>query len=104
MLFAAATDHRFIGGGHTLDFTNKALEALDLVGWNEKELVTSVLSSLVSGYADAELMEESISWRYPIDLVAILESAFKELPNILEKGRAKKDSSLKDNRSDRAYK
>lgn len=91
MLFAAATDHRFIGGGHTLDFTNKALEALDLVGWTDKELVTSVLSSLVSGYADAERMEESSSWRHPIDLVAILENAFKELPNILEEGKAKRE-------------
>ena len=29
MLFAAATDHRYLDGGHTLDFVNKALEALD---------------------------------------------------------------------------
>ena len=95
ILFAAATDHRFIGGGHTLDFTNKSLEALDLVGWNDRELVTSVLSSLVPGYADAERMEESSSWRYPIDLVAILENAFKELPNILEEGRAKREKEEK---------
>jgi nitrite reductase/ring-hydroxylating ferredoxin subunit len=93
MLFAAATDHRFIGGGHTLDFTNKALEALDIVGWNDKELVASVLSSLVSGYADAERMEESSSWRYPIDLVAILDNAFKEFPNVLEEGRAIRDGT-----------
>ena len=86
-------NHRFIGGGHTLDFTNKALEALDIIGWNDKELVTSVLSSLVPGYADAERMEESSSWRYPIDLVAILENAFKELPNILEEGRAIRDDT-----------
>ncbi|MGH9911403.1 MAG: Rieske (2Fe-2S) protein [Nitrososphaeraceae archaeon] len=96
MLFAAATDHRFIGGGHTLDFTNKALEALDLVGWTDKELVTSVLSSLVSGYADAERMEESSSWRHPIDLVAILENAFNELPNILEEGKAKREEEKTD--------
>ena len=96
MLFAAATDHRFIGGGHTLDFTNKALEALDLVGWNDKELVASVLSSLVLGYADAERMEESSSWRYPIDLVVILENAFKELPNILEEGKAKREEGKTD--------
>jgi nitrite reductase/ring-hydroxylating ferredoxin subunit len=93
ILFAAATDHRFIGGGHTLDFTNKALEALDSVGWNDKELVASVLSSLVSGYADAERMEESSLWRYPVDLVAILENTFKELPSILEEGRAIKDGT-----------
>src|SRR5919197_2130523 len=34
MLFAAATDHRYLDGGHTLDFVNKALEALDVAGWN----------------------------------------------------------------------
>ena len=27
MLFAAATDHRYLSTGHVLDFTNKALEA-----------------------------------------------------------------------------
>jgi nitrite reductase/ring-hydroxylating ferredoxin subunit len=90
MLFAAVTDHRFIDGGHILDFTNKALEALDLVGWNDKEIVTLVLTSLVSGYADAERMEESSSWRYPVDLVVILEDAFKELPNILDEGRVRR--------------
>jgi nitrite reductase/ring-hydroxylating ferredoxin subunit len=87
MLFAAATDHRFLDIGHVLDFTNKALEALDRIcGWdnnNDNELVESVLSSLVSGYANAERMEESNSWRYPIDLIDILEKAFKKLPIVL---------------------
>ena len=93
MFFAAATDHRYLDVGHVLDFTNKALEALDVVGWdnnnndNNKELVESVLSSLVSGYADAERMEESNSWRYPIDLIDILEKAFEKLPTVLENGR-----------------
>jgi len=91
MLFAAATDHRFVGGGHILDFTNKALEALDYVGWKDKELVASVLGSLVSGYATAERMEESSSWRHPIDLVTILEDAFKELPSALEEGGLRRE-------------
>jgi nitrite reductase/ring-hydroxylating ferredoxin subunit len=87
MLFAAATDHRFIDVGHTLDFTNKALEALDKLGWeNNKTIVESVLTSLVPGYATAERMEESSSWRYPIDIVTMLENAFKELPRVLENG------------------
>jgi hypothetical protein len=30
MLFSAVTDHRYIQVGHPLDFTNKALEALDI--------------------------------------------------------------------------
>jgi nitrite reductase/ring-hydroxylating ferredoxin subunit len=100
MLFAAATDHRYIDVGHVLDFTNKALEALDTAGWdnnnnNNKELVGLVLSSLVSGYANAERMEESNSWRYPIDLIDILEKAFKELPTVLGNGRRRKQSEKK---------
>jgi nitrite reductase/ring-hydroxylating ferredoxin subunit len=88
MLFAAATDHRYLDLGHVLDFTNKALEALDAVGWdnNNKDLAESVLSSLVSGYANAERMEESNSWRYPIDLIDILEKAFKKLSIVLNNG------------------
>ena len=31
-MFAAVSDHVFIDGGHTIDFTNKAFEALDLLG------------------------------------------------------------------------
>lgn len=84
MLFTAATDHRYIDAGHTLDFTNKALEALDAAGWDYAE---PVLTSLVSGYANAERMEESNSWRYPVDLVEILEHAFAVLPSVLEQGK-----------------
>jgi nitrite reductase/ring-hydroxylating ferredoxin subunit len=83
VLFTAATDHRYIDAGHVLDFTNKALEALDRVGWEHAE---PVLTSLVSGYASAERMEESNAWRYPVDLVAILEHAFEALPAALAAG------------------
>ena len=31
-------------------------------------------------------MEESSSWRNPIDLIDILEKAFKELPSVLKNG------------------
>ncbi|MFB2768353.1 Rieske (2Fe-2S) protein [Pelatocladus sp. BLCC-F211] len=86
MLFTAATDHRYIDVGHVLDFTNKALEALDATNWQNAE---SVLTSLVAGYASAERMEESNSWRYPVDLVAILDRAFAEIPAALELGQDK---------------
>ena len=77
ILFAAATDHRYLDGGHTLDFTNKALEALDLAGWDRAE---GVLTSLAPQLAFAERMEESNTWRNPVDLVALLEDAFERLP------------------------
>jgi nitrite reductase/ring-hydroxylating ferredoxin subunit len=83
ILFAAATDHRYLSTGHVLDFTNKALEALDGVGWEHAE---AVLSSLVLNYATAERMEESKAWRHPVDLVAILEASFDRLPGALETG------------------
>ena len=76
MLFAAATDHRYLDGGHTLDFVNKALEALDTAGWERAE---AVLASLPAQLAFAERMEESNAWRNPVDLVALLEDAFERL-------------------------
>jgi nitrite reductase/ring-hydroxylating ferredoxin subunit len=81
MLFAAATDHRYLDGGHTLDFVNKALEALDTAGWERAE---AVLASLSPQLAFAERMEEANSWRNPVDLVALLEDAFERLPEALE--------------------
>jgi len=87
MLFAAATDHRYIQIGHVLDFTNKALEALDLGGW---ELAEPVLTSLALNYANADRMEESNAWRHPVDLIAILERAFEVLPAALEAGRGQR--------------
>ena len=77
MLFTAATDHRYLDGGHTLDFVNKALEALDVAGWERAE---AVLASLPAQLAFAERMEEANAWRHPVDLVALLEDAFERLP------------------------
>jgi nitrite reductase/ring-hydroxylating ferredoxin subunit len=80
MLFAAATDHRYLDGGHTLDFVNKALEALDVAGWERAEVV---LASLPVQLAGAERMEEANAWRNPVDLVALLDNAFRQLPDVL---------------------
>ena len=87
MLFAAATDHRYLDGGHTLDFINKALEALDLAGWEHAE---AVLASLPAQLAGAERMEEANAWRNPVDLVALLEQSFSELPEALAAGAARR--------------
>src|SRR2546430_8394123 len=77
MLFAAATDHRYLDNGHTLDFVNKALEALDVAGW---ERADAVLASLPALLAFSARMEESNAWRNPVDLIALLEDAFERLP------------------------
>lgn len=88
MLFAAATDHRYIQTGHVLDFTNKALEALDIAGW---EYAGTVLTSLAQNYATAERMEEANSWRNPLDLVALLDEAFERILASLEAGLSRRN-------------
>ncbi len=83
LLLSAITDHRYIQIGHPADFANKALEALDVVGWEAAE---PVVASLASGIARASRMEESNAWRSPIDLVRLLETAFETLPAAMETG------------------
>lgn len=84
MMFAAATDHRYLSGGHVLDFTNKAFEALDHAGWDRAD---AVLASLARSYAMADRMEEANAWRSPVDLVAIIERAFESIADALAAGR-----------------
>jgi nitrite reductase/ring-hydroxylating ferredoxin subunit len=86
MLFSAATDHRYLDSGHVLDFTNKAFEALDIVGW---DLAEQVLTSLVTLYTQATRMEERSSWRHPVDIIALLNDCFDKLPAVLEEEKGK---------------
>jgi hypothetical protein len=86
-LFAATTDHRYLDGGHTLDFVNKAFEALDLAGWDRAE---AVLASLPGQLALAERMEEANSWRNPVDVVVLLEQAFEDLPGAVAAGQSRR--------------
>jgi len=88
ILTSAATDFRYIDVGHPLDFTNKAFEALDIVGWEQAE---PVLTSLVPGYAAAQRMEESNAWRNPIDLVDLLQTAFVQIPGARAAGEGEGD-------------
>ena len=81
ILFAAATDHRYLDFGHALDFTNKAFEALDVVGWDRAE---RVLGAVPAQIANAMRMEEENSWRHPVDLVDLLHTTFERLPEAIE--------------------
>ncbi len=90
MLFTAATDHRYLDAGHTLDFINKALTSVDLAGWDQAELA---FTSVVPNLTDARRMEESNAWRKPIDLIPLLEDAFAQLPDALEQGAGREASN-----------
>jgi nitrite reductase/ring-hydroxylating ferredoxin subunit len=81
MIFAACTDHLYLDEGHSLDFANKAFELLDHIGWQHAE---EILPSLVHGLVRADRMEESSSWRHPVDLPELLGSVFTELDELVE--------------------
>jgi nitrite reductase/ring-hydroxylating ferredoxin subunit len=85
MMFAAATDHVFLDGGHTIDFTNKAFEALDHVG---PAYAGEVLPTLVSQTASATRSEERGAWRYPHDLAGLITEATARLPERVAAGSA----------------
>jgi nitrite reductase/ring-hydroxylating ferredoxin subunit len=84
MMGAAATDHVFIDGGHTIDFTNKAFEVLDHIGW---EQAGEVLPTLAHETANASRAEEMGAWRHPYDLAGLLARAQAELPGRLRSDR-----------------
>ncbi|MDQ1367838.1 MAG: hypothetical protein QOF20_191 [Acidimicrobiaceae bacterium] len=93
-LFAAATDHVFLDGGHTLDFTNKAFEALDHLGWDS---AAAILPSLVMQTASARRSEELGSWRHPHDLAGLARSASQRLASegdVLLKGAGVTDDEV----------
>lgn len=89
LMLTAITDRYFADGGHVVDFTNKAFESLDIIGW---EHAPAILPTVVNQIVGARGSEESNAWRQPIDLVPLCEAAFAELPKLLAEGRARRGS------------
>jgi nitrite reductase/ring-hydroxylating ferredoxin subunit len=80
LMFGAVTDHVFIDEGHTIDFTNKAFEVLEHLGWEE---APTVLPTLAAQTASASRSEERGAWRFPHDLVGLIDTATSTLPERL---------------------
>jgi nitrite reductase/ring-hydroxylating ferredoxin subunit len=89
LMLTAVSDRYYADGGHALDFTNKAFESLDLIGWDHAPVI---LPSVVDQMVSARGSEESNAWRQPIDLVPLCEAVFADLPQLLTDGRAKRGS------------
>ena len=92
MVFAAATDRIYIDAGHVVDFSNKAFELLDHIGWEHAGLV---LTSLVHGMASARRSEDLNSWRNPTDIISLVQAARTALPDLWAEGTALRDDQLK---------
>jgi nitrite reductase/ring-hydroxylating ferredoxin subunit len=83
MMFAAVTDHVFIDGGHTIDFTNKAWEAVDHLG---KDAAGEILPTLVRQTTAATRSEEFGEWRHPHNHAALAQRTIEALPDALAAG------------------
>jgi nitrite reductase/ring-hydroxylating ferredoxin subunit len=83
MMTTAVTDHVFIDGGHTIDFTNKAFEALDHVG---VDAAADVLPTLVTQTTQAIRSEEFSEWRHPHDLVGLARRTIERLETVRTDG------------------
>ncbi len=84
--FSAATKRFFADTGHLTDFSNKAFEMLDLIGW---EHAPRVLPAVMQQLASARGGEEMNAWRHPLDLVPPLNALAAELPDLLRQGEGR---------------
>lgn len=76
LIFTAATQRYYAGGGHLVDFCNKALELLELIGpQHASQVLPTILNQLVSARGG----EESNAWRHPLDLVPLIQQAEADL-------------------------
>jgi hypothetical protein len=89
MMFAAVTDHVFIDGGHTIDFTNKAFESLGYVG---RKAAPAVLPTLTRGTAAASWSEQSGTWRHPHDLAVLIADTQPRLDEAISAGATRHGS------------
>ena len=86
MMVAAATDHFYRDGGHTLDFINKAFELLERIGWEKAD---EIIPTLVGMLASSSRAEEENRWRSPIDFVPVLRETFEALEALIAEGDGK---------------
>src|SRR5262249_55414855 len=82
-LLAADTERAFADSGHSLDFTNKAFECLDLIGWQH---AATVLPTVVGQMVAARGAGESTAWRQPVDLIALCDEASNDLSQLFAAG------------------
>ena len=87
LMFAAVTDHIFIDGGHTIDFTNKAFEAVEHLG---KDAAGEILPTLVRQTTAASRSEEFGEWRHPHNHAGLAQRTIEALGGALDEGQARR--------------
>lgn len=80
LLGGAASGRMYSDSGHVVDFTNKALELTDEIGW---EHAASVLPTTLSRMMSGRGGEEDTAWMAPDDLVSIAQDLSATLPGLV---------------------
>src|SRR6516164_5919110 len=78
LVFGSLQERVYADGGHALDFSNKAFELLDLIGW---EHAAEVFPLIVEYLTQSQSEEERVAWRAPRDLVELIRKAEEDLRN-----------------------
>jgi nitrite reductase/ring-hydroxylating ferredoxin subunit len=72
MVFGPIQERIYADRGHALDLSNKAFELLEFIGW---EYAAEVLPLIVEHLTQSRSEEEQGTWRAPVDLVELIQSA-----------------------------
>jgi hypothetical protein len=83
LVFSAVTDRFYADTGHLLDFSNKAFELLDCIGWDH---ASAVLPTLMEQLVRARGGEEVDAWRHPVDLAPLLHQVSDEIIDLFRAG------------------
>ena len=75
-VLAACTDHRYCDVGHTLDFAVKCAELCD-----GHEYGVVLFPALVPQLVQMQRMEETSTWRRPVDVASLVAAATDRLPD-----------------------
>jgi nitrite reductase/ring-hydroxylating ferredoxin subunit len=78
LVFGSLQERVYADGGHALDFSNKAFELLDLIGW---EHAAEIFPLIVENLTQSQSEEERGAWRAPRDLIELIREAEEDLRN-----------------------
>jgi len=94
-VLAACTDHRYADVGHTLDYAIKCAELAERLTDPADQAL--LFTSLVPQMAQMRRMEETSAWRSPVDVAALVDAAWQDVPE--EPFAAAVDKSVPDARA-----
>jgi len=77
-VLAACTDHRYTDVGHTLDYAIKCAELAERLDCATDQAL--LFTSLVPQMAQMRRMEETSAWRSPVDVAALVDAAWEDVP------------------------